>query len=353
MLLTTQIFAQDHTIQNNTTSVTILPSSIESTHSSNTGSLQDNLSLGKNALQFLGATGRTNVALGKNAMNQSYDAQSNIAIGQNSNYWSVYSDRNVVIGTNALYSHAPNSGQGTDNDDNVAIGYESMKNFFCANSENVGIGGWSLHEPSYQSVGVGIKSGYMGLSSSIAIGRSAGYNGLNSSVAIGHFAGFSHRTTKNIYLGFKAGYFENTNEKLYIENSDSNTPLIGGDFANDIVSINKNVSSLASNPDDKLQIEGNIRLSGAINASTKIITASYTLQPTDYRLIYTGSGLEYITLPLAISNLGREILIINHGYGSFHTYINYITGPTTTANGFPPGESLHLISDGTNWRKIN
>ena len=43
---------------------------------------------------------------------------------------------------------------------------------------------------------------------------------------------------RNIYLGYQAGQNATGNDKLYIENSSSNSPLIYGEFNNDLVRIN-------------------------------------------------------------------------------------------------------------------
>ena len=57
-------------------------------------------------------------------------------------------------------------------------------------------------------------------------------------VAIGSNAGYSTTGSGNVFLGYQAGYNETGSNKLYIENSNSATPLIYGDFENDKVRIN-------------------------------------------------------------------------------------------------------------------
>ena len=44
--------------------------------------------------------------------------------------------------------------------------------------------------------------------------------------------------TGNIFIGYQAAYNDNTDNKLYIENSNSATPLIYGVFDNDLIKIN-------------------------------------------------------------------------------------------------------------------
>lgn len=50
-------------------------------------------------------------------------------------------------------------------------------------------------------------------------------------------------------MGYKAGFYETENNKLYINNDSSTSPLIYGDFANDSVKIN-----------GKLEVTGNAKM---------------------------------------------------------------------------------------------
>jgi hypothetical protein len=47
-----------------------------------------------------------------------------------------------------------------------------------------------------------------------------------------------HNKSGNVFLGYLAGFYETGDNKLYVENSGSSTPLIWGDFTNDILRIN-------------------------------------------------------------------------------------------------------------------
>ncbi|HLP62591.1 MAG TPA: hypothetical protein VK186_27375, partial [Candidatus Deferrimicrobium sp.] len=73
-----------------------------------------------------------------------------------------------------------------------------------------------------------------------ALGYYAGYeNSLGYyNTYIGAYAGRYSTGTGNVFLGSFAGYNEVGHNKLYIENSQTATPLIYGDFASDIVLIN-------------------------------------------------------------------------------------------------------------------
>ena len=44
--------------------------------------------------------------------------------------------------------------------------------------------------------------------------------------------------SNNVFIGYQAGYAETNSNKLYIENSNSTTPLIYGEFDNNLLQIN-------------------------------------------------------------------------------------------------------------------
>ena len=109
---------------------------------------------------------------------------------------------------------------------------------------NVGVGFFSLKLLNEGRFNVGI--GYGALSRlrtgeyNVAVGGNALYDNEGSSnVAIGHGAGKLNMTgSGNIFIGYQAGQNETGSNKLYIHNSNSDTPLIGGDFSESRVDIN-------------------------------------------------------------------------------------------------------------------
>jgi len=99
-------------------------------------------------------------------------------------------------------------------------------------SDLVGIGMYSLNAATSADYSVAVGNFSLKYvtdgSSNTAIGYATGYN-------LTHGSG-------NIFIGNSAGYHETGSNKLYIENSDSSVPLIGGDFSTDEVSINGSLS---------------------------------------------------------------------------------------------------------------
>ena len=179
-----------------------------------------------------------NVGVGREALHSILSGVKNVAVGNLALYSNVSGSFNTAIGNKALYS---NTGG-----ENTAVGYYSLAN--NTGSFNVALGLRALNNNTggFYNVGVGNYSNYFN--------QNGSYN-----TTIGYSAGFGsalHSSSGNVFIGYNAGYYEMGNNKLYIENSDSNTPLIGGDFAADEVYIN-----------------GTLRITGGSPANGKILTS--------------------------------------------------------------------------------
>jgi len=111
-------------------------------------------------------------------------------------------------------------------------------------SSNVGIGfrAGNALTTGYNNILIGRRVGYIATTGydNVCIGYQSGLLGTTyyRNVFIGMEAGRSSTGSSNVFIGYQAGYNETGNKKLYIENSNSATPLIHGDFDTDIVTIN-------------------------------------------------------------------------------------------------------------------
>lgn len=136
------------------------------------------------------------------------DAEGNIAIGTDAGLNATATD-NVIVGNQA--------GQNFGGEGNIAIGSISLAN--AAGQDNTALGFSSL---------TNLTTGH----SNTAIGSRTGEN-------VGSGAG-------NIYIGYAAGPATSTpsqNNKLYINNSPDDTPLILGDFVTGQVTISNQISA--------------------------------------------------------------------------------------------------------------
>ena len=130
--------------------------------------------------------GLKNTAIGYKSLTKNINGVSNTAIGANSLRWNYSGGRNTAVGANSLRWNSSGNY-------NLAVGYESLYN---------------------NSVG----------HFNTAVGYQAGYNNFSGNL--------------NVFLGYQAGYHETGSFKLYIDNSDTETPLIYGDFLKRKVGIN-------------------------------------------------------------------------------------------------------------------
>jgi hypothetical protein len=192
--------------------------------------------------------------------------------------------RNIAIG----------HGAGTSNNliDNVIIGYAAGRFGNISNAYNVIIGSQAMGLTAaggiLNNVAIGYQSSYrMGLGgfqqNSVAIGYQANYSGSGNSVMIGNQAGFS----------------ELNRNRLYIANSNTTSPLIGGDFFSGSVGINMIISDISAS----LHVKG----TGATSASNALIVDNSNL--TDLLRI-SNNGQQFVTSPvmtLTSSNAGYLI----------------------------------------------
>lgn len=134
------------------------------------------------------------------------------------------------------------SGAGTVDDGanyNTSIGTNSLP-LNTSGSHNTSVGSDNMYK---NTIG----------SRNTAIGRRANYynqEGTNNTI-IGYSAGMgtsNHNKSGNIFLGYLAGYLETGDNKLYIENSSSSTPLIGGDFSTNEIYFNGSVKITGGSP---------------------------------------------------------------------------------------------------------
>lgn len=154
---------------------------------------------------LLNTSGAFNVANGGEALYSNSIGNNNVGIGYSALRLNTTGDNNAANGTLALYSN-------TSGDNNTANGYTALR-FNTTGSNNSSLGSSALYS------------------------NTTG----NNNVAIGYGALHENNIgNSNIAIGIQAGYNETGSNKLYIENSNSATPLIYGEFDTDLARINGN-----------------------------------------------------------------------------------------------------------------
>jgi hypothetical protein len=202
---------------------------------SNTGSF--NTAIGYNALYFNTSAGYI-TAIGNRALYYNTTGDNITAIGSNALYHNTTGDYNTANGTSALYSNT--------------VGHDNTAN---------GSGALSLNTTGDYNTAIGRRALGTNLSGdyNTGIGYQANYYNKNGSrnTIIGYEAGMgwlSDFKSGSVFLGYQAGYNETENNKLYIENSNSTTPLIGGDFSADEIYLNGNVGIGTADPKAGLHV---------------------------------------------------------------------------------------------------
>jgi len=136
---------------------------------------------------------------------------------------------NTSLGISALESvTVPSYG-------NSVLGFEAGKNLTTGNANTlVGITAGRTLTTGGSCTFIGAVAGYFATGNhNVLIGAYAGY-GITSGITntfVGNGTGFTYNVSGCVFLGYNAGRSESGNNKLYISNTDTNNPLIYGDFS--------------------------------------------------------------------------------------------------------------------------
>ncbi|MFC1569084.1 tail fiber domain-containing protein [bacterium] len=191
-----------------------------------------------------GGEGYFTTAIGIGALYANTIGSHNTACGYQALYSNTIGSTNTAIGIAALNAN-------TEGDANTACGVLALYNNTTGNN-NTANGNQALYNNTSgwdnTAYGVGALHHNTTGNYNTAIGYQANvYNQAGSfNTIIGHGAGCGtsdHDKSGNVFLGYQAGYNETGDNKLYIENSESSTPLIGGDFATDEIYLNGTVKT--------------------------------------------------------------------------------------------------------------
>jgi hypothetical protein len=210
----------------------------------NAGQLDDlddnqNIGIGLNALSS-NIMGTVNVAVGPYSLFKN-TAGGNTAIGYSSLGLNTSGHNNSALGLFSLYRN-------TTGNFNTGIGDHALENNTIAN-KNTAIGLQSMQANTTGSSNTALGthsliSNTIG-DNNVAIGVFAGSNVIEGSqnTFLGNFSGTSNLNTSKsgcIAIGFEAGYENDVNNRLFIENSraDKNNALIYGEFDTNILRVN-------------------------------------------------------------------------------------------------------------------
>ena len=158
---------------------------------------------------------------------------------------------------------------------------------------------------------------------------------------LGANAGKNSTGSQNVFIGSSAGFNEAASSRLYIENSNSTSPLIYGEFDNDVVKLNAKVT---------------IRDFYALEQQSSTLSSGGTLSVNKSNiLVSSGSAITLSSSnPVTNGTVVGQVLIIT---GTSDT--NTITFPNSgnlqigTAATLGLNDCLTLLWSGTKWIKVS
>ena len=266
-------------------------------YSNTTGS--ENTFIGRYA-GYYNDTGDKNTFIGLSAGLSNTTSSSNTFIGVNAGHDNTIGYSNTFIGRDAGYSntiHTQNTFIGRSAGYSNTRGYYNT--FLGANSGHDNISGES-------NTFLGRSAGYKNTSGTFNtfIGRDAGYSTTTGSdntfmgrytgyfndtgdknTFLGRSAGFSNTIgIGNVFIGYRIGYNnEEGSNRLYIDNSDTDTPLIYGEFDNNIVKIHGTLQMLSSTTSSDKRLKRDIKpLESSLDKVLGLKGVSYNWKTEEY-----------------------------------------------------------------------
>ncbi len=195
---------------------------------------------------------------------QGYEGPSNTVYGLSAGLSITTGDSNSFFGINSGYSNT--SGRG-----NTCIGLDAGHN-----NEAGGKNTFTGYQAGYHNKGYWNTFNGSGAGNSNITGYWNTYMGFN--------AGYRNQGSYNVFLGAKAGYNETeSSHKLFIDSTDTATPLIWGDFNTNEVKINGGFKANASSMSSDQRWKKNIQpLESSLHKISNLQGVSYEWKTDEY-----------------------------------------------------------------------
>lgn len=339
-----------------------------------------------------GSNGRLNSFFGHSAGKSNTSGKSNTFSGTYAGESNTSGKENVFMGVSAGITNTTGNGNtfigsyvgeaNSTGSNNTAIGiYAGATNEAGTGNTYVGSNAGSTNETGNNNTYLGINTGTSmeGGNNNLILGAEAGYSieNANNNTLLGYQTGYNNVIgNQNVLLGYQSGYNELGSNKLYIENSNSSSPLIYGEFDNDLLRINGelNINNAFSFPTTDgisgqvLETDGAGNLiwvnSGtAAGAQTSIEDADgdtkiQVEEGADEDIIrFDQGGVEYFKMAagrLGIYNTGKSVIIgeeagLNDDLtNNYNTFIGYQSGKNAIGGQRNTGLGTETLSNLTN-----
>ena len=250
-------------------------------------------------------TGLNNTFLGYLSGFSSTTGNFNTFLGDQAGYANTTGYRNTYLGSAAGLNN-------TAGHENIFIGdqagYANTTGYY---NTFLGNGAGSFNSGGYYNTFIGLGAG--------SFNASGNYN-----TFIGSGAGVSNTAgNNNVFLGYRSGYYETGSNKFYIDNSDTSSPLIYGEFDNDILAVNGKFAVGTQTPTYPMELKTTGR------------NATFVLQRSD------GGAINFVNATPAYGQFGTgnnypaRILVNSTWRMSLNTdnSLSMVNGATCTAGG--------------------
>jgi hypothetical protein len=249
-----------------------------------------------------GNAGNNNTSIGASA-GDVVTGQYNTFLGMYTGRFNTSASKNTFIGALAGYTN-------TTGPENVFVGYESgYYNTTGYNNTFLGMNTGHANTTGYQNVYVGMYAG---------LGGTTG----NRNTYLGLCAGQNGNGSGNVFIGSFTGANEYGSNKLYIDNSNTATPLIYGDFSTNQVGLNALPGSFTLNVGGPINATG-LYVNGSPVSLGVTAVSPWTIDGTavNYNNGNVGIGI--------ISNIPAHKLDVNGTINATGYLLNGSALPTT------------------------
>lgn len=289
-----------------------------------------NTALGSSALTKV-TTGSYNIAVGSDALVKVNTGSYNVSLGSSAG-------REITTGTyNVSVGHQAGNGI-TTGVDNIAIGYGAFY-FTTTGSNNVGVGRYTMNAGPTGSYNVAVGSDALrfttGADHNVAIGNEAGYaiNTGDYNSLLGYRAGYSLKTgSSNVFIGYTAGSntASDASDLLYIDNTNTNSPLIYGDFSANTLTFNGATTTTGTSAiNGVVSIGGTTAAAGEIRLLEDLDDGSHY---TAFKAQAQAANVTY-TLPASDGTNGQALTTNGSGTLSWSAIATSIDGLSDAKSG--------------------
>ncbi|WCO02450.1 tail fiber domain-containing protein [Psychroserpens ponticola] len=189
-------------------------------------------------------------------------------------YWNNMTTTWVSIAANSIEKindliDGKSDNDGTDNGSSIFLGINSGVNDDETNNYNAGFGISALTDNT------------SGSNNSAFGNRALRMNTTGSrNVGLGSRSGWNSNGSNNVFIGYESGFSELNSNRLYIENSSSTSPLVYGEFDNDLLRVNGDLE-IVKTTNSSLKVKTN---DGNSSSLSLVEGADY-----GFEFLYTGS----------------------------------------------------------------